>query len=153
AFEEAISKSKDALIHRIDVEVKGINVARDTHLANRAAENVLGLIAAALARREHDTMRLRTRQFAVTIARKLLLDADETIFRLNQLVLERRTQIVSKVQADQPRISKLQELSPTETELLETLVLHPELAPTALTDVTDDDLTSATAREIFQTYR
>jgi hypothetical protein len=44
-------------------------------------------------------------------------------------------------------------LSADESELLEILCLHPELAATALTDIADDDLTSSTARELFQTYR
>src|SRR5437763_8025475 len=44
-------------------------------------------------------------------------------------------------------------LSADESELLEILVLHPELAATALTDVADDDITSSPAREILQTYR
>jgi hypothetical protein len=45
------------------------------------------------------------------------------------------------------------DLSSAEIELLEILCLHPELAPTALTDVADDDLKSVTARELFGTYR
>jgi len=44
-------------------------------------------------------------------------------------------------------------LSAEETELLEILILHPELAPLALTDVAGEDLTSPPARELFQTYR
>ena len=44
-------------------------------------------------------------------------------------------------------------MSADESELLEILVLHPELAATALTDVADDDITSSPAREILQTYR
>jgi hypothetical protein len=48
---------------------------------------------------------------------------------------------------------KLVPLSLAEKELLEILVLHPELAPTALSDIADDDLASPTAREILGTYR
>ena len=48
---------------------------------------------------------------------------------------------------------KYSELTPREAELLELLALHPELAPTALQEIADDDLELGPALTIFQTYR
>ena len=42
---------------------------------------------------------------------------------------------------------------PTEAELIELLARHPELAPTALAEISDDELSSPGIRIIFQTYR
>jgi DNA primase len=47
----------------------------------------------------------------------------------------------------------LGDVSPAEIELLQILAAHPELVPTALSDLADDDLSSAAAREVFRTYR
>ncbi|WP_411018666.1 hypothetical protein, partial [Salmonella sp. s29873] len=44
-------------------------------------------------------------------------------------------------------------LAPCESELLELLVIHPELAPTALQEIGLEDLEAPAAQRLFETYR
>jgi len=66
---------------------------------------------------------------------------------------EGRTTKDEKEESLRPSSFALRPLSADEAELLEILILQPELAPIALTDVAEEDLTSSAARELFQTYR
>jgi DNA primase len=159
AFRTLLAGAIDALEHKIQIATRGIDLARDTHRANLALEQILNTIARGTEENVADAGNLRAKQLIARLARQFGLDENDVRSRFNAI---RR----SKVQSPKSRDEQTEDaqrpwtldlgrwtLSPDETELLEILVLHPELAPTALTDVADDDLTSSPARNIFQTYR
>jgi len=152
AFRELLAGAIDALEHKIRTATRGIDLARDTHRANLALEEILKTIASGMTAGAVDAAGLRAAQLLSRLARQFALDEADVRERFQRL--RKGPKIV---ETDEParaeRSHKLAELSPFETELLEILCLHPELAPTALADVADDDLTSPTARELFQTYR
>jgi DNA primase len=155
AFRDLLAGAIDALEHKIRTATRGIDLARDTHRANVALEDVLTTIARGMPRGTIDSAGLRAQQLLGRLARQFMLDEADVRARFNQL----RRGVTSKYEdfSDTALTGrsnyKLAALSPAETELLEILVLHPELASTALTDIADDDFTSATARELFATYR
>jgi DNA primase len=150
-----LSDAIDALGHKIRAATRGIDLARDTHRANLALEEILTTIARGIPPGTLDTANLRVQQLLSRLARQFVLEDSDVRTRFSQL----RRSVKSShepfrgEQQPQPADHKVAALAPAETELLEILVLHPELAPTALTDVADDDLSSATSRELFQTYR
>jgi DNA primase len=154
SFRSLLTTAVDALEHKIRHATQGIDLARDTHRANLALEDILTTIARGMTAGAIDAVGLRAQQLIARLARQFALDEADVRSRFNQLRrskgfgLESRASERNPVPGPQP-----QSLSSDETELLEILVVHPELAPTALSDVADDDLSSATAREIFQTYR
>jgi DNA primase len=152
AFRELLGGAIDALEHKIRVATRGIDLARDTHRANLALEDILKTIASGMTHGSVDGASLRAAQLIARLARQFALDEADVRERFQRL-----RKGPKPVESDEPpraeRSHKLAELSPFETELLEILCLHPELAPTALADVADDDLASPTARELFATYR
>jgi DNA primase len=155
AFRTLLTGAIDALEHKIRTVTRGIDLARDTHRANLALEDILTTIARGMPPGTLDTAGLRAQQLLSRIARQFVLDEGDVRARFNQLRRGVKSKYEDLSQDEQPRPAdhKLAALSPGEVELLEILVLNPQLAPTALTDVADDDLASATARELFQTYR
>src|SRR5262245_59972956 len=149
AFRELLTGAIDALEHKIRVATRGIDLARDTHRANLALEEILKTIASGLAAGAVDAAGLRAAQLLARLARQFGLAEADLRERFQQLRKGVRGTTAGDDQSAlaAPRSHKLSALSPFETELLEILCLHPELAPTALADVGEVDLTSPTARE------
>ena len=156
AFRGLLSGAIDALEHKMRNAIRGIDLTRDTHRANLALEDILTTIAKGTGESVVDAAGLRAKQLIARLAREFALGEADVRERFNQLRRGKGPGLGARVEDTMLNPSpgpSLQPLSASEAELLEILVLHPELAPTALTDVADDDLTSATARELFQTYR
>jgi DNA primase len=165
AFRGLLAGAIDALEHKIRTATRGIDLARDTHRANLALEEILATIARGLPPGTLDTSSLRVQQLLSRLARQFALNDLDVRQRFSDLrranaktgVLSTQYSVPSTtaVASDRSRRSTaaISSLTSSETELLEILVLHPELAPTALTEIADDDLSSATAHELFQTYR
>src|SRR3569623_1081386 len=117
-------------------------------------ESVLSTLARSLSNDIADSGELRAKQFATKVAKEFVADVGDVQNRLAQLRRQiKRGAIQPVAPFPQEGNVKLNQLSADEIELLEVLVLHPELAPTALADVADDELRSPPAQEIFQTYR
>ena len=155
AFRDLLAGAIDALEHKIRHATRGIDLARDTHRANQALEDILRTIAAGLPAGTLDQSGLRAQQLLARLARQFVLDEADVRSRFNQLRRGKVEGRKSNVESPdlRPSTFDIRQLSPPEIELLEILVLHHELAPTALGEVGEDDLTSATAHEIFSAYR
>jgi DNA primase len=154
AFHHLLAGAIDALEHKVRTATRGIDLSHDTHRANLALEDILTTIARGLPTGAIDATTLRAQQLIARLGRQFALAEGDVRSRFNEI---RRTQKLRKPevtsQISEAPTSDLRPPTSDETELLEILVLHPELAATALTDVADDDITSLPAREILQTYR
>lgn len=158
AFRELLSTAVDALEHKIRGATHGIDLARETHRANQALEEILRTIAAGLPPGTIDAAGLRTQQLVSRLARQFMLDEADVRQRFNQLRRTVKGRASAPVTAetsaeDRPTSHSLPQLEPCEAEVLEILVVHPELAPTALAELSDDDMRTPPARLIFQAYR
>jgi DNA primase len=156
AFRDLLSSAIDALEHKIRHAIRGIDLARDTHRANQALEEILRTIASGLPNGTLDQSGLRAQQLLARLARQFVLDETDVRSRFNQLRrgIKSKYGDLSQPAAEPTQVShSVSLLKPAEIELLEILVLQHELAPTALGEVAEDDLGSATAREIFLAYR
>lgn len=176
AFRELVNTSAiDALEHKIRTSTRGIDLARDTHAANLALEDILRTIARGTEDDLAGTTGLRAKQLLARLGRQFGLDEFDVRSRFTEVRKSITRPTSSSTQHSVPStkysgggpdqisddsVSSPSDLRPLsfdlsieECELLELLCLHSELAPTALTDISDDDLTSSTARELFQTYR
>lgn len=157
AFRELVNTSAiDALEHKIRTATRGIDLARDTHRANLALEEILTTIARGTDDDVTGPTGLRAKQLIARLARQFGLEESDvrgrfTTLRRSSAKTQNSESSIQNTDSDTRPLAF--DLSIEESELIELLCLHPELAPTALTDVGDDDLTSATARELFQTYR
>lgn len=158
AFRELMNGAVDALEHKIRVATRGIDLVRETHKANQALEVILATISRGLPQGTVDTTALRANQLLSRLAREFRLDLADVRERFQQLRKNVTAKLPSRPAAADPanavgKSYKLAELSPRESELLELFVLHPELAPTALSDISEDDLAAEAARLLFRTYR
>lgn len=166
AFRELVNTSAiDALEHKIRTATRDIDLARDTHAANLALEDILRTIARGTDDDVAGTTALRAKQLMARLARQFGLEEMDVRSRFGEIRRSISRPSITPYSNEGPGESaegiptassglwSLTSLSIEESELIELLCLHPELAPTALTDVGDDDLKSATARELFQTYR
>ncbi len=155
AFRELMAGAVDALEHKIRVATRGIDLVRESHKANQALEEILATLSRGLPPGTLDASALRANQLLSRLAREFRLEIAD--------VRERFLQLRKNVAAKSPsrpvatdasgKSYKLAELSPRESELLELFVLHPELAPTALSEISEDDLAAEAARLLFRTYR
>ncbi|HEX5106375.1 MAG TPA: DNA primase, partial [Pirellulaceae bacterium] len=85
AFRELLKGAIDALEHKIRHVTRGIDLARDTHRANQALEEILRTIAAGLPAGTLDQAGLRAQQLLARLARQFVLDEADVRGRFNQL--------------------------------------------------------------------
>lgn len=156
-FRKLLATATDALEHKIRLATRGLDLVRDTHRANQALEDILATIARGIAPGAIDNTGLKAQQLLARLARQFQLDDGDVRTRFGQLRrnVKPRAEAPTEAASDQspePEY-KLSALSPCECELFEILDLHCELAPVALAEIGEDDLSSAVARAILATYR
>jgi DNA primase len=158
AFKELRRGAVDALEHKIRTSTRGIDLARDTHRANAALEDILHTIAHSMPPGSIDATSLRAHQLLARVARDFRIDESVARARFDQLrrassAKSNSSSVASSEQDDLSIDYSFQTLDPNEAELLELLALHPELAPTALQEIGLDDLLAPAAQRLFETYR
>lgn len=158
AFKELRRGAVDALEHKIRTSTRGIDLARDTHRANAALEEILRTIAQSMPPGSIDATSLRAHQLLSRVARDFRIDESVARARFDQLRRAGSAKgssfaSASNEQDDAAIDYSFSALDPNEAELLELLALHPELAPTALQEIGVDDLLAPAARRLFETYR
>ena len=155
AFCEILNQSVDALAHKIRLATAGIDLIRDTHKANQALEDILTTLAGGTPPGSLDAGGLRICQLLSRLAREFHLEEASIRARFSQLRRNTTHHFLDRGEENQTAAAayKVTELAPHESELLELLVQHPELAGTALAEIADDDLSSEAAKIVLQTYR
>src|SRR5262249_39380011 len=135
AFRELLSGAIDALEHKIRIATRGIDLAQDTHRANLALEEILTTIARGTDDSVADAASLRAKQLIARLARQFALEEADVRNRFNQIRRGRggeraRGRGGEEATSPTPPLSHSPFLlSADEAELLEILILHPELAP------------------------
>ena len=156
-----------ALDHAFRAATQGIDVERDVHGATVAIEKLLGVVAGA-PRLQSDTpldARLREEKFLQRLAS--LFRVEETFLRKQLTILRRKhrekspaapadtTLAISRSPSSpstaEPLWHKDDPLDPTQRELMEMLVVHPEVWPAARPIITAERLSSLALRVIYQT--
>jgi DNA primase len=156
-FLQMLGGAVDALEHKTRTATRGIDLMRETHQANQALEEILATIAKAPAQSAGGVAdsRLREQQFLSRLARQFGLPEQELRSRVNEL--RRKQQGTSAgmsarpAAAKPPALPKLRDLDAREIELLEILVVHPELAELALREIEVGQLKSECIRIIYRT--
>lgn len=154
AMREQLSGAVDALEHAIRVQTRGIDLLRDTHRANRALEQVAGILAKAprVSSESTSAKLLRERQMLARLAREF--QVDEAVIRNRVSEMRRNLPAKGGPPETHPAEAPLsvRDLGTHEAELFEILVRQPELAGRAVQELSSDHLTSAPGRAILQTY-
>jgi len=157
-FLQMLGGAVDALEHKTRTATRGIDLMRETHQANQALEDILATIAKAAAQSTGGVAdsRLREQQFLSRLARQFGLPEQELRSRVNELRRkqqgpQRGASVRPVAAAKPPALPKLRDLDSREIELLEILVVHPELAELALREIEVGQLKSECVRIIYRT--
>ncbi len=165
AFAELLySHPVNALDHAFQVATRGIDVDRDVYGATAALEKLLGVVASA-PRLQADTpleARLREEKFLQRLAS--LFRLDEAAIRKQLTALRRKLRdkgpsqsapaqslATSPQSTAEPLWNKNDTLDPTQRELMEMLVVHPEVWPAARPIISAEKISSLALRIIYQT--
>lgn len=154
-FQEVLARAVDALEHKIRTETKDVDLARDTHRAQRALENILSVIALSYPQGKIDPRAIRLHQSLARLARQFFLDVANVRDRFVEIRQRNHSTALTKgedVQSDFVQY-KVTDLTALECELFELMAHCPELAPTALAEIANDDLSTEPAQLLFKKYR
>jgi DNA primase len=156
AFRELLSGAVDALEHRIVAATRGIDLVRDTHRANLALEEILTTIARGSPPGTIDMAGLRAQQLLARVARQFNLEEADVRQRFNQLrrsVKGRYENLGGALSISDKSHPKITDLSQAELELFRILTAYPGLVPSALSEISNEELQSELGRLILTTYR
>lgn len=155
---ELIENSVDALEFKLRRVSAGFDPLVDTHRANAAVEEMLSLLAKVPSEGliSNEAFRLRQNQVLPRLARQFSLAEDTLRERLAQM---RNRQSRYRPRGDshddsQPtRLTRPGDLAPFERELLELMIVAPQVAPIALERVQSGWLECEAARAMLDAYQ
>ena len=161
-FRKAIDVSCDALEFRLRRATAGFDPLSDTHRAHKAVEEILSLLAkvpsAGLI--SNESFRIRQNQILPRLARQFSIPEQTlreqlTAMRGKQSRFSKydRQSDAEKAEQQQVRLFKPGDLSPFERELLELIIVAPQVAPIALERVQSGWLECDAARALFDVYQ
>lgn len=152
-----IESSVDALEFKLRRSTDGFDPLTDTHRANQAIEEMLELLAKVphSGLISNDQFRLRQNQVLPRLARKFSLPEDSLRQRLTEL-RERQSRFKSRNDDQENVVKELMrpgDLAPFERELLELIIVAPQVAPIALERVQPGWLECEAARQMLGAYQ
>ncbi len=159
AFRKLLDTALDALEHKARVATDGINLVNDTHRANQALEDILSTIAKAPRQAEGrgTELRLREQQMLGRLARQFSLPEHELRSRLNDLRRQGEARSARRREADHVErdgaAPKVRDMDAREIELLEILILHPELVEQAIREIEFAHLRSDVVKQVYRTIQ
>jgi DNA primase len=156
AFNALLDGAVDALEYKFRVATEGVDLNNDTHRANQALEEILATLAEVPAFQVGDrsASKIREGQVLVRLSRAFGMQPEQLRSRLNELRRKQQTRKAPKRGPEEPRSANADQvrgLSGREGELLEVLVLHPELVAEATSQIEEGQLESPVARKLFHT--
>ena len=154
---QMIAQAADGLEFKMRRVCSGFDPLLETHRANQAIEQMLALLAKVPKSNliSDEAFRLRQDQILARLSRQFAVAETTLRDRLSSL---RRS--APRVRADHshsdvppPKMVRPGDLSPLERELLELMIISPELAPMALERILPDWLQNASARAMLDAYQ
>ena len=148
AFDALRSQAPDALEQKLQNELRGIDPLRDTHRGSVALENILEAVA--LIPRANDRQGTKELLVLSRLARTFQVNEGELRKRL---AAKRSRSKTKKWVEEEPAVVEAPPaaLPESERELLEILLLAPELAEVVVAEVGPDSLRHARCRALFET--
>jgi DNA primase len=182
ALREVLSKSVDALEHKMTLVCNGFDPLQDTHRANIALEQMLDLLSKAKRSSliSDEAARLRQDQILMRLSRRFGVETPDLRSRLEALRRQASRRLRPANESAVPNSStaanvstnhpmresqrapsptttpsaqfRFVDLAPVDRELFEILVLHSELVPFALERFPMGALVSEAAKSLWQLY-
>ncbi len=156
-FLEKAATAVDALEHKVQTVLRGINTVTDTHQSHQALEEILGTLAQAPGSQasRNDSRRLLEQQILSRLARQFAV--------AEEVLRTRLIELRSQQQGSRPSIPRepvappiaqhaWKPLDPREVELLEILLLDPDLITSALEHIEIASLPTETGRTLYTLF-
>ncbi|GAB5404716.1 MAG: hypothetical protein Aurels2KO_29470 [Aureliella sp.] len=154
---ELIANAADALEFKMRRSTEGFDPLLDTHRANQAVEEMLDLLAKVphSGLISNDQFRLRQNQVLPRLARKFSIPEDSLRQRLTELRTKQSRMRPRRDQNEEESRPTMRpgDLSPFERELLELIIVAPQVAPIALERVQSGWLECEAARHMLAAYQ
>ncbi len=158
AFAQLLAdKAVDALDHAFRAATRGVDLERDVHGASQALERLVSIVARAPRLRQDTTGGDRFREEKVLQRLAAWFRVDEQEIRRRLTLLRRRSRSRAPAsRMDGPPGAKAdatttETIDPTQRELLELLIGHPECLPAVRSEISSDRITSGSCRRIYET--
>ncbi|MBX3422479.1 MAG: DNA primase [Pirellulaceae bacterium] len=162
AFERSVATACDALEFRLRRATAGIDPLVDTHRVHRAIEEMLSLLAKVphSGLISNEAFRIRQNQVLTRLSRQFTI-GEEVLRQQLSALRQRQSQLTQSVRsrAQEPQETAppiafhLSDLSPFERELLELLIIAPQVAPIVLERVQSGWLECKAARAMLDAYQ
>jgi DNA primase len=155
AFRQLLSRSVDALDHKIQAVTNGLATAPGTHRSAQAAEEILTALARALPSQQRATSAsfVREQQVLARLGREFGLAEDvlrtRLIARRRELEARGRLQGTAKSASDASRVEKRLRLTAWEQELVELLLHQPEVLPRLAEVLSPNEIPSEVCRGFY----
>lgn len=151
-FQQRVGEAVDALDHKLNVELQGIDPLRDSQRSVRAAENILRTLARAPRLTLTDSeARLREQQIVGRLARTLAIPEQELRRRLADVKKKRRSKSDAQDESHPP-LKRRDQWIPRELELMEILVLAPEKIDFIMENISAQQFVEGPLKQIFELY-
>jgi len=157
-FRRQLDGAVDALEHRFQTSMQGVDPARDTHRANQSLEEILNTLSKAPRVSTDSARQLRMHQMLARLSR--LFRVDEADVRNRLSALQRSHRANSSGRRPTPNLAEapvvaskrqyqISELTPMERDLFEVLIHAPTLVEEAKQKISTSDMGSETAAALF----
>ncbi len=155
AFQRLVDGAPDAIAHRIQSETAGIDILNQTHAANQALDNILRTLAAVPVSSitSSAARQLRQQQLITRLARQFNIDAESVKRRIAEIRNSNRPPMFVPPGEEAPTsvpAPHMQSLIGKEKELLQILIVHPELLDRAIEKVAVVQFTDGPLKAIYQ---
>jgi len=150
-FQKLIEAAPDALTHKIRIETDGIDLFNDTHAANQGLENILKTMAAVPASKiaHSPALEIRQDQLLARVARTFAVDFARVRTRLHEL-RTRTTPTRFSGNDSAEAETKPKKLVRKESELIQILMLEPELLDSAIENIPPAMFSAGPLKTIYE---
>ncbi len=150
-FRKLVDQAVDAIDHKIQIEITGVDLLADTHRAHQALENILTTIARSPRQmNSRSQTNLREHQLLSRLSRIFLVEIDQLKNRLNDKRRSSGSQLIAEDTTGQPskRIGRVR-LTDRGFELIQLILESPVIFPIVFEKITITELQDTIASEIY----
>ena len=152
-FDTAVARAPDAFEHKLNTEIAGIDLLRDTQAANTALENILSMLAKVpnSLTSTPSAVLLKHDQLLARISKTFVLERDQVRGRLAEIRRRQRpTRNFEPVEeVNQQPVVDLNTLQDREVQLLQLLLIDNSILDEVIENISPDQFVNSPLRDLY----
>ena len=152
-FDTAVARAPDAFEHKLNTEIAGIDLLRDTQAANTALENILSMLAKVpnSLTSTPSAVLLKHDQLLARISKTFVLERDQVRGRLAEIRRRQRpTRNFEPVdEVNQQPVVDLNMLQDREVQLLQLLLIDNSILDEVVENISPDQFVNSPLRDLY----